>query len=294
MKMNTPEITAHLVELIKRAATDLPEPIEAALIKAKSGEDTDTPAWDALNAIEENIMLARQKVTPVCQDTGTLLFFIDYPTGWSTLVLQEQIEAAVTEATQLAYLRPNAVDSITGANSGTNLGIGQPNTHWQEWNRNYLRVRLLLKGGGCENMGTQYALPDSALQAKRDLTGVRRVLLDAVQKAQGQGCAPGVLGVCIGGDRGQGYAESKRQLLRPLDDVNEDPTLAALEERVLHDANLLGIGPMGFGGKTTLLGVKIGKLHRLPASYFVTVSYMCWAYRKRQLLWHAEGVVEYA
>jgi fumarate hydratase class I len=292
--MNTPVIVADLIELIKRTATDLPGPIEAAVIQARKSEAQGSPAWDALRVIEENITLARQKATPICQDTGTLNFFIDYPTGWSTLALSEQVRTATAEATRLSILRPNAVDGITGENSGDNLGEGQPNIYWQEWTKPYLRVRLLLKGGGCENMGRQYALPDARLQAKRDLAGVRRVLLDAVHQAQGQGCAPGVLGVCIGGDRSQGYVEAKRQLLRPLHDANADPALAALEDRVLREANSLGIGPMGFGGKTTLLGVKIGALHRLPASYFVTVSYMCWAYRKHELMWHAEGVVEYA
>ncbi len=292
--VNTPDIVAPLIELLKKASTDLPKPIEQALVQAKEHEEPTQPAWNALHTIQQNITLARATCTPLCQDTGTPLFYVDYPTGWSTLVLQAQIEAAVAEATEQFLLRPNAVDSLTGKNSGNNLGAGLPSIHWQEWRQPYLRVRLMLKGGGCENMGRQYSLPDAQVQAKRDLEGVRRVLLHCVHQVQGQGCAPGVLGICIGGDRGQGYEESKRQLLRPLDDTNAEPCLAQLEERVLREANSLGIGPMGFGGKTTLLGVKIGTLHRLPASYFVTISYMCWAYRKQQLIVHPEGVVEYA
>jgi fumarate hydratase class I len=115
------------------------------------------------------------------------------------------------------------------------------------------------------------------------------VALDAVRKAEGKGCPPGILGICIGGDRGGGYAESKHQLLRRLDDVNPDPVLAELENRILVDANRLGIGPLGLGGATTLLGVKIGKLHRVPASYFVTISYMCWEYRRRSVRIEADG-----
>jgi fumarate hydratase class I len=142
---------------------------------------------------------------------------------------------------------------------------------------------LQLKGGGCENVSTQYDLPNTQLNAGRDLEGVRRVVLDAVNKAQGLGCAPGVLGIAIGGDRGASYIKSKQQLLRPLEDTNPDPDLAKLEDRLLEESNELGIGPMGFGGKTTVMGVKIGTMHRLPASYFVSIAYMCWANRRASL-----------
>jgi len=201
----------------------------------------------------------------------------------STCQLRAQIEAAVAEATRRAYLRPNAVDSLTGRNSGNNVGIGFPTCHFEEWEEAHLRVDLLLKGGGSENVGTQYKLPYEPLKAGRDLEGVRRVVLDAVYQAQGQGCAPGVLGITIGGDRGTGYVHAKEQFFRPLDDVNPLPELAALEERLLRECNELGIGPMGCGGKTTLLGVKIGVLHRLPACYFVSIAYMCWACRRARL-----------
>ena len=139
----------------------------------------------------------------------------------------------------------------------------------------------MLKGGGCENVGAQYALPYTDLEAGRDWDGVRKVILDSVVKAQGQGCGPGVLGVCVGGDRCSGYTFSKEQLMRPLDDLNPVERLAKLEQDIVETSNKLGIGPMGFGGKTTILGCKIGTLNRLPASYFVSISYMCWAYRRR-------------
>ncbi len=203
-----------------------------------------------------------------------------YPVGVSTRRLADQIRAACAIATERAYLRPNAVDSLTGQNSGDNTGIDFPTLHFHEWDEDGIKVDLLLKGGGCENVSTQYKLPHSELGAGRDLEGVRRVVLDAVNRAQGLGCAPGVLGVAVGGDRGSSYVKSKQQLLRPLDDTNPEPELAALEDRLLDEGNELGIGPMGFGGQTTLLGVKIGTLHRLPASYFVSVAYMCWANRR--------------
>jgi fumarate hydratase class I len=112
---------------------------------------------------------------------------------------------------------------------------------------------------------------------------VRRVVLDAVHKAQGKGCAPGVLGVAIGGDRGSSYLASKEVLYKTMEESSPHPELAALEHRLTTEANQLGIGPMGFGGETTVLGTKITGLHRLPASYFVSVSYMCWAYRRRRM-----------
>jgi fumarate hydratase class I len=272
------------VELIRRAATDLPVDVEAALRAAAAREEPDSAAAGALETILENVALARGCSTPICQDTGTPIFYVRYPQRVSTRPLQVRIEDALVEATQRAYLRPNGVDSLTGRNSGNNLGTGFPTLHFEEWEEDYLKVDLLLKGGGCENVGAQYKLPHSPLKAGRDLEGVRRVVLDTVYQAQGKGCAPGVLGVAIGGDRGTGYVYAKEQLFRSLDDVNPVQELAALEERLLRECNELGIGPMGFGGKTTVFGVKIGAYHRLPASYFVSIAYMCWACRRARMI----------
>lgn len=277
------DLTEAFVELIRRAATQLPADMEEAIRRAKQHEEPGSAAEGAIDTILKNIALARQNSTPICQDTGTPIFEVHYPVGVSTRQLSEQIRNACAIATERAYLRPNAVDSLTGANSGDNTGIDFPTIHFHEWEEAAITVDLLLKGGGCENVSTQYKLPHSELGAGRDLEGVRRVVLDAVHKAQGQGCAPGVLGVAIGGDRGTSYTKSKQQLLRPLDDVNPEPKLAELEQRLLEEGNQLGIGPMGFGGQTTLLGVKIGTLHRLPASYFVSVAYMCWANRRARM-----------
>ena len=274
------DLTDAFVELIRRAATQLPADMQRALHEAKAREDPGSAAEGALDTILQNVELARANSTPICQDTGTPIFDVYYPVGVSTRRLADQIRAACAIATERAYLRPNAVDSLTGKNSGDNTGIDFPTLHFHEWDEDGIKVDLLLKGGGCENVSTQYKLPHSELGAGRDLEGVRRVVLDAVNRAQGLGCAPGVLGVAVGGDRGSSYVKSKQQLLRPLDDTNPEPELAALEDRLLDEGNELGIGPMGFGGQTTLLGVKIGTLHRLPASYFVSVAYMCWANRR--------------
>jgi len=287
-----PDLTEPFVELIRLTSTDMRPDVEEALRQALDREEPGSAARGAIETILENIRLARQESTPICQDTGTPIFFVHHPPGWSTRTLREQVRAATAKATEKSFLRPNAVDSLTGKNTGNNLGDGIPSIHFEEWDEPLLRAHLVLKGGGCENVGAQYKLPSSELGAGRDLEGVRRAVLDAVHQAQGLGCAPGVLGIAVGGDRGTGYARSKEQFLRPLGDTNPDPGLASLEERVAREANELGIGPMGFGGKTTVLGVKVGALHRLPASYFVTVSYMCWADRRRTMTWK-DGTVAF-
>ncbi len=282
-RFNEVDYTDQFVELIRRAATILPADMQEALAKAKAEEEPGSAAEGALDTILRNVEMAREHSTPICQDTGTPIFEIYYPLGVSTRKLADAIRRAAAIATERAYLRPNAVDSLTGKNSGDNTGIDFPTMHFHEWDEDYIHVDLLLKGGGCENVSTQYKLPDARLNAGRDLEGVRRVVLDAVVQAQGKGCAPGVLGVAIGGDRGASYIKSKQQLLRQLDDANEHAELAELEQRITEEANQLGIGPMGFGGKTTVLSTKINTLHRLPASYFVSIAYMCWANRRAHM-----------
>ena len=287
------DLNKHFLELIRLAATDLPPDVEVALRKSVGKEADGSAARGALETILKNVELARQNSTPICQDTGTPIFYVFYPEGWSTRKLRAQIESAVVQATEKAYLRPNSVDSLTGVNTGDNLGGDYfPTIHFEEIEGDTLTVDLMLKGGGCENVGAQYALPNNKLGAGRDLAGVRKVALDAVYQAQGKGCAPGILGIAIGGDRGSSYYASKEALFRQMHDENPNPELAELEDQLTEEANQMGIGPMGFGGETTVLGTKIKSLNRLPASYFVTVTYMCWAYRRRRMTW-SEGQVNY-
>ncbi len=269
-----------LLEMIRRAATNLPEDVLAALRRARQAETDDPRAADMLETMLENVSLARNASTPVCQDTGTLTFFVQAPRHADLLGLQSAARTAVAEATLRGYLRRNTLEALTGRSHDDNLAPGCPVMHFEPCDRDDLEVRLLLKGGGCENMSRQYSLPDADLDAGRDLAGVRACVLHAVWRAQGMGCSPGILGVCIGADRAEGYCEAKRQLLRPLDDSASDDTLAQMERRLLAEANSLEIGPMGMGGRTTLLGVKMTARSRLPASYFVTVAYMCWACRR--------------
>ena len=279
-----PDLTEQILELVRLTSTDLPPDVEEKLRTSKEQEVEGSAAEGALKTILKNVEMARESSTPICQDTGTPIFYVSYPEGWSTRKLSTQIKEAVIEATAQAYLRPNSVNTVTGKNTGDNSGDEHyPSIHFQEVEGDELTIGLILKGGGCENVSTQYKLPDMSLTAGRDLDGVRKSALDAITKAQGKGCAPGTLGIAIGGDRGSSYAASKEVLLRKLDDKNSDTILSELEDKITSQANELDIGPMGFRGKTTVLGTKVKNLHRLPASYFVSISYMCWAYRRRQM-----------
>lgn len=284
-------LKVNLLELIRRTSAELPDDVSKTIIAGLKKEAKKSLAEQTLLIIKQNIELARKKSQPICQDTGSILFFIHAPVGFDALKFENDARLAVAEATKMGYLRQNSVDSLTGHNSGNNLGPGTPHFHYNFWRKPILDVRLILKGGGCENVGVQYSLPNSALQANRDLEGCRRVILDAVLQAQGKGCGPGVLGVCIGGDRSTGGLHAKEQFLRRLNDRNPNPELDRLELDIVNTANRLGIGPMGFGGTTTLLGCKIGVLNRLPASYFVTISYMCWAYRRQGFELNAGGKI---
>ena len=280
-----------LLELIRRTSVEIPDDVHKAILDSLEQEKRGTIAESAMKIIDQNIAIAKNKSQPICQDTGSIIFYVDCPVDFDQLAFDEVARGAVKLATQKGFLRQNSVDSITGKNDGTNLGPGSPTVHFHQHRSPDVSVRLVLKGGGCENVGAQYSLPDDALHANRDLDGCRKAILDAVLQAQGKGCGPGVLGVCIGGDRATSYELSKTQFLRRLEDRNPEPKLDALEQDILKTANELGIGPMGFGGKTTLLGVKICVANRVPASYFVSVSYMCWAFRRQGVTLDAEGKI---
>lgn len=281
MHISDESLQKQLLDLVIATSTDLPVDVENAISLARQQSYPDSVEDTTFATMQRNAWLARRHVRPICQDTGTLFFMVEAPESFSRRRFQAAAENAIAEATARGLLRQNCVNALTGRNTGNNLGKGSPVIHWQDTDDDTVRVTLLLKGGGSENMGRQYSLPDKKLGAGRDLDGVRRCLLDAVWQAQGQGCAPGILGVAIGGDRATGYEESKLQLLRLIGQRSPDPELARLETRVLEEANSLGIGPMGCGGKTTLLDVFIGWRCRLPASYFVSVSYMCWCCRRQ-------------
>ena len=277
------EFKESMLNLIVETSTNLPpdvrRAIKTAMAKEKSGSQSDF----ALQTVAINIDMAVTNCGPICQDTGMPTFEIRTPVGANEIEMKKQILEAVVDATKQGKLRPNTVDSLTGKNSGNNLGDGAPVLHFEQWEKPDIEVRLILKGGGCENKNIQYSVPCELPhlgRADRTIDGVRKCIMHAVWQAQGQGCSVGAVGVAIGGDRASGYAYAKQQLFRELDDLNANPELAKLEAYVMENANKLGIGTMGFGGEATLFGCKVGSYHRLPACFFVTVAYNCWAYRR--------------
>jgi fumarate hydratase class I len=276
-----------MLELIIQTSTNLPPDVRQAMAWALRTENPQSQSGQALAIIGENVDLAYRDEGAICQDTGMLTFEIKTPLGVNQIAMRKQILEAIAEATKRGKLRPNSVDSVTGKNSGNNLGPGTPIFHFEQWEKPEVEVRLILKGGGCENKNIQYSLPcqlEHLGRADRDLEGVRKCVLHAVWQAQGHGCAPGAIGVCIGSDRAGGYNFAKLQLFRPLDDTNPDPTLAKLEQEIMEQANRLGVGAMGFGGSASLIGCKITAANRLPASFFVSVAYDCWAFRRLGVL----------
>jgi fumarate hydratase class I len=282
--MNMEQFKQSMLELITETSTNLPPDVRRKINEAKAREDAGTRSAISLSTIAQNIKMAEENVSPICQDTGMPTFEILVPVGANQILMKQAIREAIAEATKQGKLRPNSVDSLTGENSGNNLGPGMPVIHFEQWEKDHIEVRLILKGGGCENKNIQYSLPcelEGLGRAGRDLDGIRKCILHAVYQAQGQGCSAGFIGVGIGGDRTTGYALAKHQLFRHLDDTNPIPELAKLEDYIMEKANELGIGTMGFGGNVTLLGCKIGVENRLPASFFVSVAYNCWAFRRQ-------------
>lgn len=283
-----------LLELITQTSTNLPPDVRQAMAGALERETAGTQSSQALNIIAANIDMAQQDGAPICQDTGMPTFLVRTPAGVNQIGIAKAIRAMVAEATKRGTLRSNSVDSITGKNSGNNLGPGTPVIHFEQWEEDEIEVKLVLKGGGCENKNIQYSLPmelDHLGKAGRDLEGVKKCILHAVWQAQGHGCAPGALGVCVGSDRAHGYELAKEQLFRTLDDVNPDPVLARLEAEIMEEANGLGVGAMGFGGRVSLIGCKITAANRLPASFFVSVAYDCWAFRRLGVRLDANGAI---
>lgn len=285
MKMQ--QFEESIYNLIVETSTNLPGDVRRAVAKGRALEDRATRSGLALTTIAQNIGMAEHQVSPICQDTGMPTFIIHTPVGVNQIEMKKDIHSAIIRATKNGKLRPNSVDSLTGENSGDNLGAGTPVIHFEQWEEEGIDVRLILKGGGCENKNIQYSLPaelEGLGKAGRDLDGIRKCILHSVYQAQGQGCSAGFIGVGIGGDRTTGYELAKKQLFRSVEDVNPNEDLAKLEAYIMENANKLGIGTMGFGGEVTLLGCKIGVMNRLPASFFVSVAYNCWAFRRQGIL----------
>lgn len=284
-----------LIDLYKKTATSIPEDVESSLKAALKREKKNSLAHYTLSNILENIKLAKNSELPMCQDTGVPMFYIKVPIGTSHHKITQNIINATRIATKEIPLRPNAVNILNENNTDNNLGFNknkaelqQPIIHFEQWNKPNIEIKLMLKGGGSENIGQQYKLPNKELKADRNIEGIKKCIIDAVFKAQGKGCPPYIVGVAIGGSKDLISKESKKQLLRKIDDKNKDKKINNLENELKQEINSLGIGPLGLGGKTTVLAVKIKALHRHPASFFVEISFMCWAARRKTLIYKGD------
>ncbi|MGA2266743.1 MAG: fumarate hydratase [Phycisphaerae bacterium] len=269
------DLKSRIIDLYRKAATELPADVVDAL-KGAYEQETDPTPKEVLATILENLSLAKGEAIPICQDTGTPLFYVKDDGSIPRGELRKIIEAATETATAEVPLRPNGVDIITGKNIGN-----RPIIHFEEADR--FGIDLFLKGGGSENVSAVYAIPSTEINADRSLDGARTCVLDCMVKAQGRGCSPYVVGVAVAGGIEEVAHLSKKQLLRKISDVNPVPELRSFEERTLKEINQLGIGPLGLGGRSTALAVKAAVAPRHPACFFVGVSVGCWALRRHSL-----------
>ena len=272
-----------LLELITQTSTNLPPDVRAAMSLAAHSETPGTQSSQALNIILSNIDMASRDEGPICQDTGMPTFVVHTPVGVNQIRHPKGDSGSRRGSDPARQTAAEFGRFHHRQKQRRQSRRGDAVMHFEQWEEDEIEIKLILKGGGCENKNIQYSVPctlDHLGRADRNLEGVRKCILHAVWQAQGQGCAPGAVGVCIGSDRAHGYVLAKEQLFRTLDDVNPDPELAELEAEIMEEANRLGVGAMGFGGKASLIGCKITAANRLPACFFVSVAYECWAFRR--------------
>ncbi|MEM3696503.1 MAG: fumarate hydratase [Candidatus Bathyarchaeia archaeon] len=274
--------------ILKQAVIYLPEDVKQALKKAYAEETSETGKTQ-LKAILDNIELAEKYQAPVCQDTGTIIFYVKAGTEAKNLdKIEEPLIKAVRRATKEIPLRPNAVDPFTQKNSGDNTGRLIPYIHWGIISGDSIELTVMTKGGGSENVClTGMLVPGEGIN------GLKKFVIDAVIKAGAQPCPPTILGVAMGGGSDIAMKLAKKALLRPLNEPNPNPEIAKLEKEIFEAANMTGIGPMGLGGKTTVLGVHIDYAYRHPASFPAAVAFNCWAARRASARINADGTVEY-
>jgi len=285
-KYNTKKLEDKIFSLIVNTSSTLPKDVFKALETAYKNEYKKSIAALQLKLMLENAKIAKKKKLPICQDTGTLSFIIE-SANFATAknIIEPAIITATQKATSEAFLRVNTISSLTGKPCTNNISENFPEIEIKinpVLKRN--SVSLLMKGGGSENIGSQYSLPDENLNAERDINGVKKVIIDSVINAQGKACPPGAVAVCVGGDRASGYSHAKKLFFRKIGERSKIPEIASLEIEMLKRINSLGIGPQGLGGKTFALELFITFLSRHPASFFVTISHMCWAWRRGKII----------
>lgn len=276
------------VKLLQLAVTELPRDVKEALQRAYREEESEAGKTQ-LKAILDNVELAEKTRTPMCQDTGVIIFYVKAGAQAKDLdKIGDAFLSATRRATKEVPLRPNAVDPFTQKNSGDNTGRFLPFINWEIVPGDSVELTVFPKGGGCENV---CAL--GMLRPGEGIRGLKKFVVDTVIKAGAKPCPPNILGVAVGGGADIAMKLAKQALLRPLDQGNPDPELAKLEKELYEAANMTGIGPMGLGGRFTVLGVNVEHGHRHPASYPVAVAVQCWAARRASAHIHSDGTVEY-
>ena len=276
------------IRLLQLAVVKLPKDVKEALQRAYRGEESDAGKTQ-LEAILQNIELAEKTGTPVCQDTGVIIFYVKAGADVKGLdKIEPALRKATVRATKEVPLRPNAVDPFTQKNSGDNTGNYIPFIHWEIVPGDTIEITVMPKGGGSENVCVLGMIPPG-----EGVKGLKKFVVDAVVKAGAQPCPPNILGVAAGGGADIAMKLAKAALLRPINKHNANPELAKLEKELLEAANMTGIGPMGLGGKFTVLGVNVDYAFRHPASYPVAVAFQCWAARRATARIHSDGRVEY-
>jgi fumarate hydratase subunit alpha len=280
------DIQNAVVELLRKTVVKLPSDVEEALVRALDAEVDETPKMQ-LKAIMDNIKLAEEGNTPMCQDTGVTIFYVSLPRKCEIDVERGIIEG-VRRATSEVPLRPNAVHPITRKNPGDNVGDGMPYINWKVGSNDFIEITVMTKGAGSENM-SQLAM----LTPSQGVKGIKEFVLSTVLRAGGNPCPPIVLGVGIGGSSDICMKLAKQALLRPLNERHKDPEIAGLETELLDALNMLGIGPMGLGGKTTAIGLNIEYAYCHTASLPVAVNVQCWAARRGTVRIHPDGRFEF-
>ncbi len=276
------------VNLLRLAVTELPKDVKEALQEAHRLE-TSEAGKTQLQAILNNIALAEKTGTPMCQDTGTIIFYIRAGANAKNLdVVESALRAATKRATVEVPLRPNAVDPFTSRNTGDNTGRSIPYVNWEIASGDTLEITVLPKGGGSENVCNM-----GMLVPGEGIKGLKKFVIDSVIKAGSKPCPPNILGVAVGGGADIAMKLAKKALLRPLKEPNLDREISELEKELLEAANSTGIGPMGLGGKFTVLGVKVDYAARHPASFPAAVAFNCWAARRASACVYSDGHVEY-
>ncbi len=275
-----------VVELLRRTVVRLPKDVESAIRKAYASETDEVPKMQ-LKAIVDNIELAKKTNTPMCQDTGVTIFYVNLPRECRADV-EKGIVEGVRKATKEVPLRPNAVHPITRKNPGDNVGDRMPYINWKVWDKDHIEITVMTKGAGSENMSQLAMLTPSA-----GLKGIKEFALGTVLRAGSNPCPPTIIGMGIGGSADISMKLAKEALLRPIDVRNKDPEVAKLETELLEAMNMLGIGPMGLGGKTTMLGLNIEYAYCHTASLPVAINVQCWAGRRGTVRIHKDGKLEF-